>query len=453
MMPPGRQGQKIAVIGAGISGLSAAWLLSRAHDVTLYESASRLGGHSHTVEAPSAYGPIPVDTGFIVYNPVNYPNLVALFEHLSVPTKRSNMGFAVSLDDGRVEYGGDNLATLFSQTRNLVSPRFWSMLLDLIRFYREAPAHADRLEADLTTLGEYLDSQRYGAAFQLDHILPQAAAIWSTSARDIRDYPATAFIRFCQNHGLLKITGRPVWRTVDGGSRAYVARLTEAYAGKVRLGVSVKTVRRVLEGVMVADSNAAVDTFDQVVIATHADDGLKLLEGPSATEREALGCFSYSRNLVVLHSDESLMPQRRGLWSAWNYLGATAPGGDRRLCVTYWMNRLQGLPAHSPLFVTLNPVRPPDPKKVIHSEIYEHPRFDMAAIRAQKLLWSLQGRGGVWWCGAYFGSGFHEDGLQSGLAVSEAIGGVRRPWEVQDESSRIHLTDLNPAQRVLEAMR
>jgi predicted NAD/FAD-binding protein len=252
---------------------------------------------------------------------------------------------------------------------------------------------------------------------------------------------------------LLKITGRPVWRTVDGGSRAYVARLTEAYAGKVRLGVSVKTVRRVLEGVMVADSNAAVDTFDQVVIATHADDGLKLLEGPSATEREALGCFSYSRNLVVLHSDESLMPQRRGLWSAWNYLGATAPGGDRRLCVTYWMNRLQGLPAHSPLFVTLNPVRPPDPKKVIHSEIYEHPRFDMAAIRAQKLLWSLQGRGGVWWCGAYFGSGFHEDGLQSGLAVSEAIGGVRRPWEVQDESSRIHLTDLNPAQRVLEAMR
>jgi predicted NAD/FAD-binding protein len=441
MMTHGRPGQKIAVIGAGISGMSAAWLLSHAHDVTLYEAASRLGGHSHTVDAPSRTGLVPVDTGFIVYNPVNYPNLVALFDHLGVPTKASNMGFAVSLDGGRTEYGGDNLVTLFSQARNLINPRFWSMLVDLLRFYREAPAHADRLEADRTTLGEFLDTNGYGAAFQEDHILPQAAAIWSTSARDIRDFPATTFIRFCDNHGLLKITGRPMWRTVDGGSRAYVERLTAAYADRVRLGTPVKNVMRTSDGVVVRDGRGGLETFDQVVIATHADDGLALLETPLPTERAALGRFAYSRNLAVLHSDQSLMPRRTRLWSAWNYMGATTPGGDRRLCVTYWMNRLQSLPTHNPLFVTLNPLHPPEPQKIIQSEIYDHPRFDAAAIEAQKSLWSLQGRGGVWWCGAYFGSGFHEDGLQSGLAVAEAIGGVRRPWTVDGESSRICLTD------------
>jgi hypothetical protein len=352
------------------------------------------------------------------------------------------MGFAVSLDDGRIEYGGDNLATLFSQTRNLMSPRFWSMLLDLVRFYREAPAHADRLEADLTTLGEFLDNQRYGAAFQQDHILPQAAAIWSASARDIRDYPAAAFIRFCENHGLLKITGRPAWRTVDGGSQAYVARLTAAYADRVRLAAPVISVRRASDGVVVKDGKGGVETFDQVVIATHANDGLALVESALPAERAAFGCFGYTRNLAVLHSDESLMPRRRRVWSAWNYMGVTTAGGDRRLCVTYWMNRLQSLPAHTPLFVTLNPLHPPDPRKVIQSETYDHPRFDAAAIDAQKMLWALQGRGGVWWCGAHFGSGFHEDGLQSGLAVAEAIGGVRRPWSVVGESNRIHLTDL-----------
>jgi hypothetical protein len=361
------------------------------------------------------------------------------------------MGFAVSLDGGRVEYGGDNLGALFSQWRNLVSPRFWSMLLDLLRFYREAPSQADSLEADLTTLGAFLDRQGYGAAFQEDHILPQAAAIWSTSARDIRDYPAAAFIRFCENHGLLKITGRPVWRTVDGGSRTYVARLTAAYADRVRLATAVRSVRRTSGAVAIRDAKGGVETFDQVVIATHADDGLELLEAALPAERAALGCFGYSRNLAVLHSDERLMPRRRGLWAAWNYLGDTTLGGVRQLCVSYWMNRLQSLPADTPLFVTLNPLHPPDPGKVIRSEIYEHPRFDAAAIRAQKTLWSLQGHGGVWWCGAYFGSGFHEDGLQSGLAVAEAIGGVRRPWSVAGESSRIYLTELSHSARALEA--
>ena len=419
--------------------MSAAWLLSQAHDVTLYEAQPRLGGHSQTVDAPSARGPIPVDMGFIVYNEANYPNLVALLDHLGVATKPSDMGFAVSLDEGRLEYGGENFSTLFAQWRNLVRPRFWSMLSDLVRFYREAPAHACALDANMTTLGDYLTAQGYGRAFQDDHLLPQAAAIWSASVSDIRDYPAAAFIRFCENHGLLKILDRPLWRTVEGGSRAYVSRLTATYADKARLGAAVKGVRRMPGGVLVRDASGRTERHDHLVVATHADQGLALLEDPSPRERALLGAFGYSRNLAVLHSDPALMPRRRGTWSAWNYVGGTRAGGDRELCVTYWMNMLQALPRETPLFVTLNPVRAPDPTKVIRAEVYEHPLFDAAAMRAQKNLWSLQGSANTWWCGAYFGSGFHEDGLQAGLAVAEALGGVRRPWTVAKESGRIHL--------------
>ena len=428
--------------------MSATWLLSQAHDVTLYEAEPRLGGHSQTVDAPSAEGPIAVDMGFIVYNVANYPNLVALFDHLGVATKPSDMGFAVSLDEGRLEYGGENVSTLFAQWRNLVRPRFWSMLSDLVRFYREAPAHACALDADMTSLGDYLTAQGYGRAFQDDHLLPQAAAIWSASVSDIRDYPATAFIRFCENHGLLKILDRPLWRTVEGGSRAYVSRLTAAYADKARLGAAVKGVRRTPGGVLVRDAAGDIERYDRLVVATHADQGLALLEDPSPREEAVLGAFGYSRNLAVLHSDPALMPRRRKTWSAWNYVGRTRADGDPQLCVTYWMNRLQALPRETPLFVTLNPVRAPDPTKVIRAEVYEHPLFDAAAMRAQKDLWSLQGTANTWWCGAYFGSGFHEDGLQAGLAVAEALGGVRRPWTVAKESGRIHLgptPDLVPA--------
>lgn len=419
--------------------MSAAWLLGQAHEVTLYEAEPRLGGHSQTVDAPSADGPIPVDMGFIVYNEANYPNLVAMFDHLGVRTKPSDMGFAVSLDDGRLEYGGENFATLFAQWRNLARPRFWSMLRDLVRFYRDAPGHACALDADMTSLGDYLTAQGYGRAFQDDHLLPQAAAIWSATVRDIREYPAAAFIRFCENHGLLKILDRPLWRTVEGGSRAYVARLTAACAGKARLGAAVKGVRRSPAGVLVRDAAGGAERYDHVVVATHADQGLAMLEDASGAERAVLGAFAYSRNLAVLHSDPALMPRRRKTWSAWNYVGLSRAGGEEGLCVTYWMNRLQGLPRETPLFVTLNPARAPDAAKVIRAEVYEHPLFDASALRAQKHLWSLQGEANTWWCGAYFGSGFHEDGLQAGLAVAEALGGVRRPWTVADESGRIRL--------------
>jgi len=446
-----RRPLKIAIVGSGISGMAAAWLLSDDHDVTVFEADGRLGGHSHTVEAPSGRGSVPVDMGFIVYNEANYPNLVALFEHLGVPTKATDMGFAVSLDEGALEYGGADLSTLFAQWRNLVRPRFWSMLSDLVRFYREAPAHACALDAKMTSLGDYLDTQGYGRAFQDDLLLPQAAAIWSTSKRGIRDYPASAFIRFFENHGLLKILDRPLWRTVEGGARVYVERLTAAYRDKIRLGAPVASIARTPAGVLVRGADGGQERFDHVVVATHADQGLALLEQPTARERRLLGAFAYSRNQAVLHSDERLMPRRRKTWSAWNYVGSTASDGDSSLCVTYWMNRLQDLPLETPLFVTLNPAEAPDPARVIRTETYEHPVFDAAAMRAQKDLWSLQGDGGVWWCGAYFGAGFHEDGLQAGLAVAEALGGRRRPWTVPNPSGRITVGPAPAPAPVLEA--
>lgn len=429
---------KIAVVGSGISGLSAAWLLSRAHDVTLFENEARPGGHSHTVEAPGRDGAVPVDMGFIVYNTPSYPNLVALFDHLKVPTKSSNMGFAVSLNSGRIEYGGDSLVTLFSQTSNLARPRFWSMLRDLVRFYRQAPAEVATLDDETLTLGEYLDTRRYGSAFQDDHLIPQASAIWSASTSDIRNYPVAAFIRFYQNHGLLKITGRPEWRTVDGGSRAYVQRILADFKGRLVLGAKIDRVDSTPTGPVIHVDGSA-QSFDAVVMATHADDGLGLLSAPSPRQSALLGAFGYTLNETVLHSDRSLMPKRRKVWSAWNYMGRTTASGETALCVTYWMNRLQSLPPETPLYVTLNPITPLEPSSVIRREMFYHPRFDAAALHAQKSLWSIQGEGGIWWCGAYFGAGFHEDGLQSGLAAAEAIGGVRRPWNVDGESSRILL--------------
>lgn len=432
----------IAVIGTGISGMAAAWLLSARHRVTVYEAAPRLGGHSNTVDVPGQAGPVPVDTGFIVYNEPSYPNLTALFRHLEVPTQASDMSFAVSIDDGALEYAGTDLFGLFAQRRNLLRPRFWSMLSDLRRFYRQANADAGNIGEEVS-LGEYLDSGGYGLAFQEDHLLPMAAAIWSTPAGRVRDYPVGAFIRFCANHGLLQFTGRPVWRTVTGGSRAYVERLTSRYADRIRLGRGVAGVRRNAQGVEVRDRLGNVDRFDQVVIATHADQALALLEQPNAAEKSLLGAFAYTKNVALLHQDPALMPKRRAVWASWNYLARRennpATENSALPCVTYWMNRLQDIPQATPLYLTLNPSVPPDPAKTLRREVYDHPVFDAAAIAAQQRLWSLQGVQGVWFCGAYFGAGFHEDGLQAGLAVAEALGGVRRPWSVANESGRIVL--------------
>jgi len=436
-MPKGlKQPLKIAVVGTGISGMAAAWLLSSGHEVTVYERADRIGGHSNTVDARTPHGPVAVDTGFIVYNQQTYPNLTALFEHLDVTSEATEMSLGVSLKDGELEYAGENLAAVFAQKRNMFSPRFWLMLRDLRRFYRDAPADMRRLGSQ-ATLGDYLKLGGYGEAFRDDHLLPMAAAIWSAPAQAMLDYPAAAFIRFQENHGLLKLKDRPTWRTVKGGSRAYVAQLTKPYADRILLNETILTIKRHADGVDVTSSGSGTKRFDHIVMATHADQALSLLAEPSAAERALLKPFRYSRNLAVLHSDQRLMPKRRKVWSSWNYIGGGQNHGA--LTVTYWMNRLQNLKTDTQMFVTLNPAMPPHAGTIFHSEIYEHPMLDTAAMTAQKKLWSLQGRNRTWFCGAYFGAGFHEDGLQSGLAVAEALGGVRRPWNVENESGRIYL--------------
>ncbi len=433
--------QSVAVIGSGIAGLSAAWLLSKAHSVTLFEKEDRPGGHANTVDTDLSG---PVDTGFIVYNAPSYPNLVALFDHLGVATRPTDMSFAASLDGGRIEYAGSSLGTLFAQKSNLLRPRFWRMLRDLLRFYRDAPKQLSAPNAESLTLGELLDRGGYSDAFVRDHLLPMAAAIWSTPAESMRDHPAAAFVRFCENHGLLKITDRPIWRTVEGGSRAYVSRILADMPNALRLNSAVESVSREGGRVRIRDRRGALHEFDHVVIAAHADQALALLDDPSGEERRLLGAFGYERNLAILHDDDTLMPKRRAVWSSWNYLSqprvpGAGPEGDA-VCVTYWMNRLQSfLPPERDLFVTLNPIRPPREGSILRSFLYDHPVFGMAALAAQKQLWSLQGQRNTWFAGSYFGAGFHEDGAQAGLAVAEALGGIRRPWSVENESGRIHL--------------
>ncbi len=421
---------RIAVVGSGIAALSSAWLLAQRHQVTLYEKAERLGGHTHTVTASVATGDVPVDTGFICFNDATYPNLIALFEHLGVEARPTDMSFGVSLEEGGFEYAAPGL---FAQKINLFRPRFWSMLSELLRFYREAPRDLANLSDPDLTLGAYLERQNYGEAFRNDHLLPMAAAIWSSQADNLLDYPAEAFVRFCNNHGLLQLMNRPVWRTVKGGSRTYVERLARSLKD-IRLNHAVTAVQRVEGGVVVLDSQGHKERYDQVVIGTHADQALAMLFAPTEKEKQVLGAFRYSRNHAVLHTDTDLMPKRKGAWASWNYIGT-----DQGLCVTYWMNKLQGLPGQD-LFVTLNPPRPPRRDTLLRSELYEHPIFNPAALKAQQKLWQLQGQGGVWFCGAHFGSGFHEDGLQSGLAVAEQLGAVHRPWSVANESGRICLT-------------
>ncbi|HVY85712.1 MAG TPA: FAD-dependent oxidoreductase [Caulobacterales bacterium] len=431
----------IAVVGAGIAGMSAAWLLSRKHDVTVYEKQGRLGGHSNTVEVDTAQGVIPVDTGFIVYNNATYPNLTALFAHLGVETRATEMSFGVSLDGGAREYSTVGASAFLCGGRNLLSPRFYSMLWDLQRFYRKAPLDFSFMADGNISLGDYLALRGYGEAFQRDHILPQAAAIWSASMSEIRSYPACAFVRFFENHGLLKLSmaERPKWRTVVGGSRAYVKRLTAPYADRVRGGAV--SVMRDGAGVWVREANGEARRYDHVVIGAHADEALAMLADPSRDERALLGAFRYARNKAVLHTDASLMPRRKGLWASWNYVGDNPEGG---CVVSYWMNMLQGFASPKPIFLTLNPQRMPAASEILYEIDYDHPMFDAASLHAQRALWSLQGVRNTWFCGAHFGAGFHEDGLQAGLAVAEQLGGVRRPWIVPNESGRIHLAP--PAQ-------
>jgi predicted NAD/FAD-binding protein len=451
MQAEGSRRPRIAVVGSGISGLGASWLSSRQADVSIYEADGRPGGHSCTVDVEIGGDNIAVDMGFIVFNERAYPNLVALFDHLGVATEDSNMSLAISLDSGRFEYGGGSLRQLFAQKRNAVSPRFWSMVRDIVRFYRSAPTHVAQLMRDDMTLGEYLSHYRYGEAFRDDHLLPMAAAIWSVARDEMLDFSAVSFIRFHENHGLLKLTNRPIWRTVSGGSRSYVERVLADCTAKVHLGTRVVRVIREPDGVVVVTQQGTRERYDHVVLATHADRALELIEQPTRAEARVLGNFRYNQNDVVLHSDPALMPHRQSVWSSWNYVGESRGPGAERLTVTYWMNLLQNLKSERPLFVTLNPDREPRPETVYKTMMFEHPVMNRDAMAAQRELWSLQGEGGLWFAGAHFGAGFHEDGLQAGLAVAEQMTGARRPWTVDEPSGRI-FAETGSARGAIEEM-
>ncbi|GAB5471220.1 MAG: NAD(P)/FAD-dependent oxidoreductase [Rhodospirillales bacterium] len=420
---------RIAVIGSGAAGLAAAWALSQRHEVVLYEAAERLGGHANTVNLPGPDGPVAVDTGFIVYNEPNYPNLVRLLAHLGVASIPSTMSFAVSMDRGAYEYSG-SAGGLFAQPRNLVSPSHWRLVGDALRFFRLGRGLLASGGAR-GSLGDFLEAEGFSQSFRSNHLLPMAAAIWSAPPDEILSFPLATFLRFFDNHGLLQTGGRPQWRSVAGGSRSYVAAIAASLGPtRLRLSTPVAAVETHGLGVSVIDAQGHRDRFDQVVLACHADSARTLLaEGATARERQVLSAFRYSDNQAFLHGDTALMPRRRRVWSSWNYLAGQQD--DRQaLCVTYWMNRLQSLDPRVPLFVTLNPGRAPRSAKVYGAYSYQHPIFDQAALDAQQSLPEIQGRRGLWFCGSYCGYGFHEDAIQAGVAVAAALDSPV-PWTDQ----------------------
>ncbi|KAA0091146.1 FAD-dependent oxidoreductase [Paraburkholderia sp. T12-10] len=421
--PP--SGRKIAVVGGGISGLAAAWLLSRRHDVTLFEAGERLGGHTNTVDVALDGVTHPVDTGFLVFNERTYPNLIALFDELKVGVHESDMSFSVSLDGGRLEWAGTNLNTLFAQRRNMLSPGFLGMLRDIIRFNGSASRYLSLSSGTGCCVGDLLDAGGYGEPFRNHYLLPMAAAIWSCATADVLRFPAATFLNFCINHALLQINQRPRWRTVLGGGREYVRRLA-AGIGRVRTHARVERILRVADGI---DISVAGETarFDHVVLATHAPTSLKMLKDADALERSLLGAVRFQPNVAILHTDAALLPRRERVWSAWNYLAARNAEGNAPVCVSYLINRLQPLPFKRPVVVTLNARTEPRPDRVLGRFAYDHPLLDHAAVSAQQRLHEIQGLRNTWFAGAWTGYGFHEDGLNSALRVAAAFG-VRPAW-------------------------
>lgn len=408
---------RIAVVGSGIAGLASAWKLSRRHRVVLYEANDYLGGHTHTHELEQAGRRYAVDSGFIVFNPAHYPLLCALFDELGVASRPTTMSFSVHSARSGLEYNATSLDGLFCQRRNLLSPRFWGMLGDLARFYRRAPALLEGA-APGPTLGDYLEAGRYGTAFRDEHLVPMASALWSSPPERILAFPARYLIRFMANHQMLTLGRRAPWRVVVGGSASYVRALRARWQVRERVGCPVHAVRRDADGVRV-ESAAGSERFDHVVMACHSDDALALLPDADARERDILGAIRYQSNDTVLHTDARLLPRNRKAWAAWNAHVPDDPGAP--CTVSYCMNLLQGFESPDPFVVTLNRSEAIDPARILRRMRYRHPVYDHAMTAAQHRRAEIQGRRRTWFAGAYWGWGFHEDGIRSAYEAVDAL--------------------------------
>jgi uncharacterized protein len=409
---------RIAVIGSGIAGLVSAWLLARIHEVTLYEANDYFGGHTHTHEIEAAGRRLAVDSGFIVFSPRHYPLLTRLLAELGVDSQPTTMSFSVRSEASGLEYNAGSLDGLFCQRQNLLSPRFLGMVRDLLRFYREAPVLLQH-PGDGPTLGQYLHLRGYGEAFRDEHLVPMAAALWSSPPSRILEFPARYLVQFMANHQMLDVCGRPAWRVVRGGSASYVRAMRAAWRVGERLNCPVRRVSRGPRHVLVSHDGGC-ESFDQVVLACHSDEALALLAQPSERERSILAAITYQPNDIVLHTDATLLPRRRKAWAAWN---ALVPRDPTALCtVSYCMNLLQGIDSPEPLVVTLNRTRAIDPAKVLRRMRYHHPLYTHTAVAAQRRRAEIQGADRVWFAGAYWGWGFHEDGVRSAVEVAAGLG-------------------------------
>ena len=429
---------RLAIIGTGIAGNTAAYCLSQnsTNSITVYEKESRIGGHSATVDIDHGGTKIAVDTGFIVYNELNYPELTGLFGHLGVKTENSDMSFGVSANQGGYEWCGrthDVLRGLFAQKRNLLSPRHIGMLLEILRFNTVARADYQSGRLIGLTLGDYLTQKKFSAKFRDAYLVPMGASIWSMSPKAMLGFPIYSFVDFCEKHCLLQ-WDRPVWRTVTGGSRNYVKALTAGFQSRIKLSTAATKIQRFGSEVHVWDDKGMMESFDHVIMACHSDQSLALIDNPCNLERSILGAIRYKDNDVWLHCDPQLMPKRKQAWAAWNVL--QDPDPDQAVCLTYWMNVLQNIDKAKPVFVTLNPKTPPRPETVFGRYSYAHPQYDEAAIAAQARIHEIQGIQRIWFCGAWTGYGFHEDGLASGLNVARLLG-AKAPWH-RDGDRPVH---------------
>jgi predicted NAD/FAD-binding protein len=437
---------KIAVVGAGVAGIGSAWLLSPGNLVDVYESEPRLGGHAYTVDLEVDGVGFPADAGFQVFNTRTYPNLIRFFDLLGIEWSETDMSFSVQVGTEHIEWSGTNLNTVFAQRANIVNPKFLSMLAGVLKFSQDA----DRLLADPSineiTLGELIEREGYSRAFIDWYLLPMGDAIWSTPPGLLLEYPAGTFLRFCDNHGLLHVTGKPMWRSVVGGSRTYIARAVESVSGSVFADEPVERVERSADGVIVVTARRS-ERYDAVVIATHPPETLSMLAEPSEVERQVLGAFRYQPNGVTLHTDTSFMPANRRAWAAWNWYAETGDATKDMLTLTYWLNDLQEMPdGVRPVFETLNENRPFAEGSTLMPMTFMHPLFTAEAIAAQRRLPEIQGIGGIWYAGAWQRYGFHEDGLLSAVRVAESLGALV-PWGDELDASRTRV--LSPvAERV-----